>query len=184
MDHADVQAWILDNPSKQVVVPEPIQQHLAGCAECQKFASRWAAVRQAFATRPVAVPAAGFAERWMARLELARRRRHQRQVVYALLTSGLGAGAALVTMMAWLVNSPAAVASLILGQIAAIDVETHVIIDSLRIVAASLPPLANVGLAWLLTTLMLGLIMVYTGFSALWTASFYRSVLQTRTKEN
>ena len=47
-----------------------LERHLAGCADCERFAERWAALRRGIAGRVARVtPDAGFAARVTARLE-------------------------------------------------------------------------------------------------------------------
>jgi hypothetical protein len=183
MDHQQVRAWILDREAYDAETSKLAAEHLAGCAECQVFAGQWEGARGALHMRHRVEPAPGFRRRWFARLEQTRRRRHRRQVALALILSVFGSASIFVAMAWWVFNRPASIAGVVLSHVSTLDVQIHVIMDSLRIVLDTLPPIANFGLLWAAVAAGLGLIMLYTGFSALWTASFYRAVLQTRTKE-
>ncbi len=184
MNHEQVRSWILEGESTDAVISRMATEHLADCTECRAFAAQWAGVRQALEARPAAMPGAGFEKRWVERLRVARRLRHRRQTALALACSGLGATATLAVMGWWVLGAPAQAVGIVLGQLAALDAQLRLVVDSLRIVSSALPPLASFGLMWAGMAVALGLIMLYTGFSALWTASFYLAVLQTQAKEN
>ncbi len=184
MDHEQVRFWILEGHPADLATSQLAAEHLAVCAECQAFSDRWSAARQALDARPVVTPEAGFSARWFERLVLARQRRHRRQTVLALSLSAFGSISTFAVMAWWVLEAPAKAAGIVLGQLASLNAQLRVILESLRIVANALPPFANFGLLWAGMAAALGLILLYTGFSALWTASFYRAVLQTRTKEN
>jgi len=184
VDHEQVKSWILDGEAADAETSRLAAEHLADCGECRAFSEQWAAARQALETKMVVGPEAGFRDRWLERLVVARRLRHRRQTALALSLSALGAISTFAAMVWWVLDAPARALGIILSQLAVLDVQVQFVLDSIRIVADILPPLGNLGLIWAGVALALGLITLYTGFSALWTASFYRTVLQTRTKEN
>ena len=184
MDHEQVRTWILEGEAADGATSRLAAEHLEGCAECRAFAARWAGVRQALDIRPAVIPGAGFTARWFERLTEGRRRRHRRQLILALSLLAMGSAATLAVMAWWVLGAPAAAAGAILGHVASLNAQLQAIGESVRIVSDLLPPLASLGLLLAAVTTVLGFIMLYTGFSALWTASFYRAVLQTRNKEN
>lgn len=184
MDHEQVRSWILDAQAMDATKARLAADHLASCADCQAFAARWRQTRLALEMRPSVSPTAGFTGRWFERLVAARQRRHRRQLILALCLLAIGTSATF-GVMAWAVlGSPAAAAGVILGQVASLTAQIQAIGDSVRIVADLLPPFASLGLVWAAAAAALGFITLYTGFSALWTASVYRAVLKTRNKEN
>lgn len=183
MDHEQVRSWILDGETEDADISRLAAEHLAHCDACQAFSEQWSGAKLALEARPVVAPQAGFRERWFERLVLARHRRHRRQTALALSVCAIGSLSTFAVMVWWVLEAPARAFGIILSQLAVVDVQIQLILDSIRIVALILPPLANLGLVWAGVALASGLIMVYLGFSALWTASFYRAVLQPRNKE-
>jgi hypothetical protein len=101
----------------------------------------------------------------------------------ALGLSMLGSVSTFVLLAWWVLASPGELMDVILSQLVRLDFQIWFVLDLIRIFVGALPLLASVALAWAGLAIGLGLIMLYTGFSALWTASFYRAVLQTRSKE-
>jgi len=184
VDHEQVKSWILDPEASDTETSRLAAAHLAECGQCRAFSERWAAARQALEAGPMVGPEPGFRDRWLERLVVARRLRHRRQTALALALTALGAISTFSAMVWWVLDAPAKALGTILSHLAVLDIQLRFILDSIRIVTYMLPPLANLGIIWAGVALALGLITLYTGFSALWTASFFRTVLQTRTKEN
>jgi predicted anti-sigma-YlaC factor YlaD len=182
MDHESVKVWILADDSTDAA-SKLAEAHLATCAECRAFAARWAAARQVLAAPVVVNPESGFSQRWFARLESSRRLRHHRQAALTICVTALGAAGSFA-LMAWsILDAPASAVGSVLEALVSLDVQFRVVLESLRIVLNTLPPLASTALLSFAAAAALGLILVYTSFSALWTASFYQAVLHTRTKE-
>jgi predicted anti-sigma-YlaC factor YlaD len=183
MDHEQARIQLLEGAPPDSDASRLLDDHLAQCAECRAFAAGWAAANRALRGQSVLAPAPGFPQRWLARLELARRRRHRRQMGLALGLSMLGSVSTFVLLAWWVLASPGELMDVILSQLVRLDFQIWFVLDLIRIFVGALPLLASVALAWAGLAIGLGLIMLYTGFSALWTASFYRAVLQTRSKE-
>jgi predicted anti-sigma-YlaC factor YlaD len=100
MTHQPYEDWLiegcgslvgsLDHPLAQAEVLS-LHEHLQECNECQRLAAALTALETEFRQTPVLAPEAGFSERWLARLEVERARRHQRQSLLILGFSITGA---------------------------------------------------------------------------------------------
>jgi anti-sigma factor RsiW len=79
MSHQPFEDWILDPVALTVEERRALQQHLNGCASCQKLERRWQAVHHQLRVRPMAAPAPGFGARWQAGLAERKLREQRRQ---------------------------------------------------------------------------------------------------------
>jgi hypothetical protein len=91
MNHQPFENWLL---SEETLPPEQasaLQEHLRTCDSCRKLQGSWNGVAQMFCETPQVGPAAGFANRWQARLAEQRRITQRRQVLAVLAIFGTGA---------------------------------------------------------------------------------------------
>lgn len=78
MNHTHFEELILDNIALSPEQKKSIDEHLAGCTQCQKLQTNWSGLRQEMRTLPMAKPAPGFTQRWKANSEV---RRAQQQMI-------------------------------------------------------------------------------------------------------
>jgi predicted anti-sigma-YlaC factor YlaD len=92
MNHSPYQDWLFDDeqPLSDVQMLQ-LHQHLRECAECRELSSALNQMEASLKQKPMAAPAAGFTQRWQARLLNDRAAAHRRQTRLTLgfILSGL-----------------------------------------------------------------------------------------------
>ncbi len=166
MNHQPFESWLLDDLPLAPEQRRELDSHLRACPRCTALAETGLALR---APRMVA-PAAGFTQRFQARLE-ARRVADRRRRFWGILVFSLAG----MTVLTWLVfpllgrlaDSPAEWINLALAYLLFIvsSVQTFTEVGSvfLRVVPGFVPPLVWMALA-----------SVAAGISLLWTVSIWR----------
>ncbi len=101
MSHQPFETWILDHDRGTLSIEDrrELQAHLESCAQCQRLAQRWQAVRQELRARPMASPAPGFARRWQSGLA-ERKARAQRRQAWKIFGGLLGAALFILLVLA------------------------------------------------------------------------------------
>lgn len=90
MNHQHFETWLLDEANLTEDERKLMNEHLAGCEECQMIQRNWAAVQGLIRSAPEAQPRAGFTTRWQANLEHRKEEqahRRSRQLIFAMIGS-------------------------------------------------------------------------------------------------
>lgn len=104
MTHLPYQDWLFDDlQSLSAVQMTELKQHLQDCDECRGLSGALGRVEATLKQKVMVGPAAGFTQRWQARLQEERLRLHRRQTRLTLLltVSALVTLLSALTIFAW-----------------------------------------------------------------------------------
>jgi hypothetical protein len=180
MDHHRVETWVIEG---QPDVGDPdgeMRAHLAGCLACRQFAAQWTAVHTILTASTLAQPRAGFKARWLARLEVDRRRSYRRQVVVSAGVAAAGCVVSFGLLATWILSAPATAFAAILTALFNLESQLQIVSDTVAVIFGAFPPYSSIGLITVSAAAGMAILVGYVGFGALWAASLYQAVLHTR----
>lgn len=179
MEHEGFVRWILEGAPLSRSEQDQLLRHLEGCETCRSLAAGWGQVKAGL-DRPVwAQPEPGFASRWKLSLAESRERRQKHQVRWTLAAAAGGTMLAFAMLLIPLVSAPAGLAGAAMERLVDVSLQIRTLAQFTAGLIEVLPkPLGPLPLYVGTGILGLGLIAVYTGMGAIWTASLYRLVLQ------
>ncbi len=98
MNHQPYEEWIFTDSAINNEQQAALQQHLASCSHCRQLQKRWQAAQMQIQTEGLAVPNAGFTQRWQASLP-----EHitRQQTLLARRFLSFIIGLALLTLLTW-----------------------------------------------------------------------------------
>jgi predicted anti-sigma-YlaC factor YlaD len=175
MNHLPFKEWLLSEEPLSLEQDRAFQEHLRGCAECQRAQAAWVEVHHLFKRTAQAAPAAGFTNRWQERLAARRARRQHIQLGLALAGGALLALALIVivaTQLSWIIQSPTQFVLAILAQIASLFVLFSSLQDYLTVFLGSFPLIPLIG-----AVLSFGFISL---LSVLWLTAYQQLVIARR----
>ncbi len=91
MGHQPFETWLLEEDELTAVQRQELAAHLMDCAECLKLQNALTATSALLYTAEPVSPAAGFIERWQAKLARQRERQNRRQTWRFFLSVFIGA---------------------------------------------------------------------------------------------
>lgn len=98
MNHQPYEDWILAGSAIDSEQRATLQQHLATCSHCHQLQKRWQAASRQILAEGLAIPAAGFTQRWQASLPV---RTTRQQTLLARRFLSIIIGLALLTLLTW-----------------------------------------------------------------------------------
>jgi len=104
MNHSPYIDWLYDDAyDLSPAQAGDLRHHLKECADCRERAAALRQVESALHREPAVSPAAGFAERWQARLQEERTRAHrfQTRLILGLSLSALTTTLGLLAVLTW-----------------------------------------------------------------------------------
>lgn len=170
MSHQPFENWILDNETLPVEERRKLQAHLDACAQCQRLAKGWEAVRFDLHARPMVAPAPGFSQRWKSGTA-ERRAREQRKQAWKIFGALLaGAVFVLVAMAGYMAvtSSPSDLLTAIIQMVDSSQTFLMVSIYYIQKWISSTPPALNLAL-WIYLTITLCLL------SLIWVLVLWRT---------
>jgi hypothetical protein len=179
VEHEPFTHWILEGAPLSQAEQDQLLSHIDGCESCRALAAGWSQAKAGLDQPEWAKPEAGFVSRWKLHLAETRERRQKRQVRWTLAGAAGGALLAFAMLLFPMISAPAGLIGEAMERSMALSLEIRTVAQFAFGLLATLPkPLGPLPLYIGLTILGLGLIAVYTGMGAIWTASLYRLVLQ------
>lgn len=179
MEHETFVSWILEGAPLSDAEQDQLLTHLDGCESCRELAAGWSQVEAGLAQASFAQPAAGFTGRWKLTLAARREHRQKRQVRWSLTGATGGALLAFAMLLVPMISAPAGVIGGAMERSIDLSLQIRTVAQLMVGLIEALPkPLGQFPLYVGTAILGLGVIAVYTGMGAIWTASLYRLVLQ------
>lgn len=175
-DHQLFEEWLFSDKQLPHKDKHTLEEHLETCDSCRQLSASWTEAEGVIKTTPVLSPAPGFTERWHLRLAADRRKRQNKQNIFILIFSAVGAATLLIVaslMIIPLLKSPWPFILTWTYQLATLYSFTSVYGGAFTVVVRSLIKLVP-PIFWFALPLTLG------GLSLIWFLYYQKVVLSRR----
>jgi hypothetical protein len=105
MDHQPFEQWIFDETKQSAQQKSLLQDHLGQCQECSNLNQSWLDIEKELSHPVIVSPAAGFTNRFQARLAIRLAEQQQKQVIKILALVGSGILLTMAAILTWLLLS-------------------------------------------------------------------------------
>jgi hypothetical protein len=102
MDHQPFEQWIFEDQKHSSQQSSLLQEHLNQCQDCTNLKNSWLNIEKELHQPVTMSPAAGFTNRFQARLELRRAEQYQKQIIKSLIMVGSGILITVAAILTWL----------------------------------------------------------------------------------